>query len=241
MIFLDTSLGSKNPSKNRSRHRGPPQYSFSGVLLEYVAHNRKRNPNKVVLKNEESTARHSGSKSWMVAVIPVRRLLPRKRRDWHEHGCQVGSLRVHAGTPAPCYTATQPQPGEVGNAASADHLLQMATMPLQHKNHDCIGYSISLSSLLSILTVLMSHNKVCFSLFALLVTGDAPRYCGNFVGNWPPNGAIYAGHCGCLWSLQNKIPHLPSSMASHDCQSQNRSGPQRKPCRRAATNVEIWI
>ena len=26
MIFLDTSLGSKNPSKNRSRHRGPPQF-----------------------------------------------------------------------------------------------------------------------------------------------------------------------------------------------------------------------
>ena len=26
VIFLDTSLGSKNPSKNRSRHRGPPQF-----------------------------------------------------------------------------------------------------------------------------------------------------------------------------------------------------------------------
>ena len=26
--FLDTSLGSKNPSKNRSHHRGPPQYAF---------------------------------------------------------------------------------------------------------------------------------------------------------------------------------------------------------------------
>ena len=26
MIFLDTSLGSKNPSKNRPRHRGPPQF-----------------------------------------------------------------------------------------------------------------------------------------------------------------------------------------------------------------------
>ena len=26
VIFLDTSLGSKNPSKNRPRHRGPPQY-----------------------------------------------------------------------------------------------------------------------------------------------------------------------------------------------------------------------
>ena len=26
VIFLDTSLGSKNPSKNRPRHRGPPQF-----------------------------------------------------------------------------------------------------------------------------------------------------------------------------------------------------------------------
>ena len=27
MIFLDTSLGSKNPSKNRPRQRGPPQFT----------------------------------------------------------------------------------------------------------------------------------------------------------------------------------------------------------------------
>ena len=40
MIFLDTSLGSKNPSKNRSRHRGPPQYDQECFTRANVAYSR---------------------------------------------------------------------------------------------------------------------------------------------------------------------------------------------------------
>ena len=64
---------------------------------------------------------------------------------------------------------------EVGNTASADHLLQMATMPLEHKTTALgIPYSCPVSYHFDGAEAL---QQSLFSLFALLVTGDAPRYC----------------------------------------------------------------
>ena len=64
---------------------------------------------------------------------------------------------------------------EVGNTASADHLLQMATMPLEHKTTTLgIPYSCPVSYHFDGAEAL---QQSLFSLFALLITGDAPRYC----------------------------------------------------------------
>ena len=64
---------------------------------------------------------------------------------------------------------------EVGNTASADHLLQMATMPLEHKTTALgIPYSCPVPYHFDGAEAL---QQSLFSLFALLITGDAPRYC----------------------------------------------------------------
>ena len=64
---------------------------------------------------------------------------------------------------------------EVGNTASADHLLQMATMPLEHKTTAFgIPCSCPVSYHFDGADVL---RQSLFSLFAVLVTGDTPRYC----------------------------------------------------------------
>ena len=64
---------------------------------------------------------------------------------------------------------------EVGNTASADHLLQMATMPLEHKTTALgIPYSCPVFYHFDGADVL---QQSLHSLFALLVTGDVPRYC----------------------------------------------------------------
>ena len=64
---------------------------------------------------------------------------------------------------------------EVGNTASADHLLQMATMPLEHKTTALgIPYSCPVAYQFDGAEAL---QQSLFSLFALLITGDAPRHC----------------------------------------------------------------
>ena len=64
---------------------------------------------------------------------------------------------------------------EVGNTASADHLLQMATMPLEHKTTALgIPYSCPVSYHFD---GAEARQQSLFSLFALLITGDAARYC----------------------------------------------------------------
>ena len=69
---------------------------------------------------------------------------------------------------------------EVGNTASADHLLQMAAMPLEHKTTALgipylrpVAYHFDGAEAL---------QQSLFSLFALLITGDAPRHCPSATG-----------------------------------------------------------
>ena len=64
---------------------------------------------------------------------------------------------------------------EVGNTVSADHLLQMATMPLEHKTTALgIPYHHSVSYLFDGIDVL---TQSLHSLFGLVATGNTPRYC----------------------------------------------------------------
>ena len=149
-----------------------------GVLLEYVAQPKKKSKQGGAETYEESTARYSSPKSWIVAVIPVPEAfapLPSRRElgmnidaKWGLPEC-MRDLTPHT-TPLRILSLAK-----VGNTASADHLLQMATMPLEHKTTALgIPYSCPVSYHFDGADVL---QQSLFSLFALLVTGDTPRYC----------------------------------------------------------------
>ena len=64
---------------------------------------------------------------------------------------------------------------EVGTTVSADHLLQMATMPLEHKTTALgIPYPLQVSHQFDGTDEL---TQSLHSLFGLLVMGNTPRYC----------------------------------------------------------------
>ena len=145
-----------------------------GVLLEYVAQPKKKSKQGGAETYEESTARYSSPKSWTVAVIPV----PEAFAPLPSRGELGMNLDAKWGLPE-CMRELEPRTtplrilslAEVGTTASADHLLQMATMPLEHKT---TALGIPVSYHFDGAEVL---QQSLHSLFALLVTGDAPRYC----------------------------------------------------------------
>ena len=151
-------------------------FALLGVLLEYVAQPKKKSKQGGAETYEESTSRYSSPKSWIVAVIPVpEAFAPLPSREelgmnidakWGLPEC-MRELTPHT-TPLRILSLA-----EVGNTASADHLLQMATMPLEHKTTALgIPYSCPVSYQFD-----GALQQSLFSLFALLVTGDTPRYC----------------------------------------------------------------
>ena len=154
----------------------PRFFALLGVLLEYVAQPKKKSKQGGAETYEESTSRYSSPKSWIVAVIPVpEAFAPLPSREelgmnidakWGLPEC-MRELTPHT-TPLRILSLA-----EVGNTASADHLLQMATMPLEHKTTALgIPYSCPVSYQFD-----GALQQSLFSLFALLVTGDTPRYC----------------------------------------------------------------
>ena len=153
-------------------------FTLLGVLLEYAAQPKKKSKQGGEETLEESTARHSSPKAWVIAVIPVpEAFAPLPTRT--ELGMNIGAKW---GLPY-CMRALIPRTtplqllnlAEVGNTASADHLLQMATMPLEHKTTALgIPYSCPVAYQFDGAEAL---QQSLFSLFALLITGDAPRHC----------------------------------------------------------------
>ena len=138
---------------------------------------------------------------------------------------------------------------EVGNTASADHLLQMATMPLEHKTTALgIPYSCPVAYQFDGAEAL---QQSLFSLFALLITGDAPRHCPSATvlgmklckAARTDSAHIMSVALSLAAALQTgrstlavagvfgeaAIPYLSSGLASSDDQPQDWSCPQRKP------------
>ena len=152
-------------------------YALLVVFLEFVTQP-KKSKQGTTETYEETAARQSSPRSWVVAFIPfpetfaplptqeetgmtkdARWMLPpsMKLLEARTFGLQILSL------------------AEVGNTVSADHLLQMATMPLEHKTTALgIPYHHQVSYLFDGTDVLMQSLH---SLFGLLVTGNTPRYC----------------------------------------------------------------
>ena len=152
-------------------------FAILGVLLEYVAQPKKKSKQGGAETYEESTARYSSPKSWIVAVIPVPETfapLP-SREEIGTNIAAVWDLPPCMKDLTPCATTLRILSlAEVGSTASADHLLQMATMPLEHKTTALgIPYSCPVSYHFDGSDVL---QQSLHSLFALLLTGDTPRY-----------------------------------------------------------------
>ena len=149
-----------------------------GVLLEYTTQPKKRSKQGGEETLEESTAWHSSPRAWVIAVIPV----PDAFAPLPTPGELGMNIDTKWGLPA-CMRRLSPQTtslqilnlAEVGNTASADHLLQMAAMPLEHKTTALgIPYARPVAYHFDGAEAL---QQSLFSLFALLITGDAPRHC----------------------------------------------------------------
>ena len=106
------------------------------VQLEYVIQPKKKSRQGSQESREEFAVRQSGPKSWTVAFIPT----PETFAPLPTSDEMVVNSQIQWGLP-PSLQQLEPQTvalpilslAEVGTTVSADHLLQMATMPLEHK------------------------------------------------------------------------------------------------------------
>ena len=158
-------------------------YALLMVLLEYVTQPKKRSKQGSYESKEELAVRQSSPKSWTVAFIPTPDTfapLPTKS--------EVGvTVEIQWGLPPSLQqldTRTVGFPilslSEVGTTVSADHLLQMATMPLEHKPTALgIPYSLPVSYQFDGAEELL-HSL--HALFGLLATANTPQYCPQATG-----------------------------------------------------------
>ena len=125
---------------------------------------------------EELAVRQSSPKSWTVAYIPT----PEAFAPLPTAAEVVVNTQIQWGLP-PSLRQLEVQTvgllssAEVGTTVSADHLLQMATMPLEHKPTALgIPYALPVSYQFEGAEELL-HSL--HALFGLLATADTPRYC----------------------------------------------------------------
>ena len=159
----------------REHHKA---YALLVVLLEYAPQPKKKSRKGSGETLEEIAARQSSPRSWVVAYIPTPEpfaLLP----TYEDTGITMPAqwalppsmLRLEAQT----FGLPILSLAEVGTTVSADHLLQMATMPIEHKAMALgIPYSIQASYQFDGFGEL---TQSLHSLFGLLVTGNTPKYC----------------------------------------------------------------
>ena len=154
------------------------------VLLEYVTQPKKTSRQGSQESREELAVRQSSSpKSWTVAFIPT----PETFAPLPTRSEVVVNTPIHWGLPPSLQqleTRTVALPilnlAEVGTTVSADHLLQMATMPLEHKPTALgIPYSLPVSYQFDGAEELLHSLN---ALFGLLATANTPRYCPQATG-----------------------------------------------------------
>ena len=153
------------------------------VLLEYVTQPKKRSRQGSLESKEELAARQSSPKSWTVAYIPTPETFAPLPTS-----AEIGvNTQVRWGLPPSLHQVTTQMVelqilnlAEVGTTVSADHLIQMATMPLEHKP-TALGnpYAIPVSYQLEGAEELI-HSL--HALFGLLASANTPRYCPQATG-----------------------------------------------------------
>ena len=153
------------------------------VLLEYVTQPKKRSRQGSLESKAEMAARQSSPKSWTVAYIPT----PETFAPLPTSAEIVVNTQVRWGLPPSLHQLTTQMVelhilslAEVGTTVSADHLIQMATMPLEHKPTALgIPYAVPVSYQFEGAEELV-HSL--HALFGLLASANTPRYCPQATG-----------------------------------------------------------
>ena len=158
-------------------------YAVLAVLLEFVPQAKRKSDRNSQEAHRDKAARQSSPRSWDVALIPFPSSfapLPKQQETGAAEEAQWSfppSLQIMAARPVRFRLLAL---AEVGNTVSADHLLQMATMPPEHNttalgipSHVPIQYQFDASR-----AIIRSLH----SMFGLLATGDTLRYCPQAAG-----------------------------------------------------------
>ena len=153
------------------------------VLLEYVTQPKKRSRQGSQESREELAVRQSSPKSWTVAFIPT----PETFAPLPTRSEVVVNTPIHWGLPPSLQqleTRMVALPilnlAEVGTTVSADHLLHMARMTLEHKPTALgIPYSLPVSYQFDGAEELLHSLN---ALFGLLAMANTPRYCPQATG-----------------------------------------------------------
>ena len=155
-------------------------YALLMVLLEYVTQPKKKSRQGSNESTEELAVRQSSPRSWTVAFIPTpETFAPLPTQS--ELGVNTQIQWELPPSLQRLETRTVGLPilslAEVGTTVSADHLLQMATMPLEHKP-TALGIPYPLPVSYGAEELLHSLH----ALFGLLATANTPRYCPQATG-----------------------------------------------------------
>ena len=152
---------------------GSQVFALLVVLLEYVTQPKKRSRQGSLESKEELAVRQSSPKSLTVAYIPT----PEAFAPLPTAAEVVVNTQIKWGLPPSLQQLEVQTVGlpilslaEVGTTVSADHLLQMATMPLELG----IPYALPVSYQFEGAEELL-HSL--HALFGLLATADTLRYC----------------------------------------------------------------
>ena len=158
-------------------------YALLMVLLEYVTQPKKRSKQGSNESKEELAVRQSSPRSWTVAFIPTpETFAPLPTQSELGVNTQIQWELPPSLQRLETRTVGLPilSSAEVGTTVSADHLLQMATMPLEHKPTALgIPYPLQVSYLFDGAEELL-HSL--HALFGLLATANTPRYCPQATG-----------------------------------------------------------
>ena len=158
-------------------------YALLVVLLEYVTQPKKKSRQGSNESREELAVRQSSPRSWTVASIPTPETFAPIPTQ-----AELGVTSPIQWALPPCMRQLETRTiglsilslAEVGTTVSADHLLQMATMPLEHKPTALgIPYPLQVSYQFDGAEELL-HSL--HALFGLLATANTPRYCPQACG-----------------------------------------------------------
>ena len=191
---------------------GDTGYSVLALLLAFTTHARKKSNQKGEESPYDKVRRLSSPRAWDVALVDVALVpfpedfAPLPTQAETGLACQVSwdfppSLKVMESRPTRFRVVGF---AEVGDTVTADHLIQMATLPTEHKptvlgipGHAPIPYHLECT-----LAMLQSLH----ALFTMLATGDTLTYC--------PQAATFAKALGTAARNDNgRIASLASSLA----------------------------
>ena len=252
-IHIGSQVGRVYRIVLREDHR---VYALLMVLLEYVTQPKKKSRQGSNESKEELAVRQSSPRSWTVAFIPTpETFAPLPTQS--ELGVNAQIQWALPPSLQRLETRTVGLPilslAEVGTTVSADHLLQMATMPLEHKptalgipyplqvSYQFDGAEELLQSTCTIRTPGDGQYPAVLSpshwLWPTIVCCSRHGQCSYpldcaFPRLSPPVWPIHTGHCRSFWGRQDKIAYVPTRLVRNHHKLALWRCPQGEHCRK---------